>query len=81
MTTAVDVMHPGDICIGQSQSLLIATRLMRDLEVAALPVCGDDDRLHGIITDRDVVVKCIAEGHDPSVITAYELAQRQARVR
>jgi len=81
MITAVGVMHPGDICIGQSQSLLVAIRLMRDLEVGALPVCGDDDRLHGIITDRDIVVKCIAEGHDPSVITAQELAQRQARVR
>jgi CBS domain-containing protein len=37
---------------------------MRDLEVGSLPVCGDDDRLHGIITDRDVVVKCTAEGYD-----------------
>jgi len=67
MTTAVDVMHTGDFCIGQSQSLLVATRLMRDLEVGTPAVCGDDDRLHGIITDRGIVVKCIAEGHDPSV--------------
>jgi len=81
MTTAVDAMHPGGICIGQSQSLLVATRLMRDLEVGALPVCGDDDRLHGIITDRDIVVKYIAEGDDQFVITAQELAQRKARVR
>ncbi len=53
MTTAVDAMHTGDICIGQSQSLLVAIRLMRDREVGALPVWGDDDRLHGIITDLD----------------------------
>jgi len=54
---------------------------MRDLEVGTPAVCGDDDRLDGIITDRDIVVQCSAEGHDPSVITAQELAQRQARVR
>jgi len=44
---------------------------MRDLEVGTPAACGDDDRLHGIIT-RDIVVKCIAEGHDPSVITAQD---------
>jgi CBS domain-containing protein len=75
MTTAKQIMHAGATCIGQNQSLLDAARLMRDLDVGALPVCGDDDRLHGIITDRDIVVKCIAEGSDPSVVTAEELAQ------
>lgn len=69
MTRAVDAMHPGDICIGQSQSLLVATRLMPISKSVRCRSAGDDDRLHGIITDRDSVVKCIAEGHDPSVIT------------
>jgi CBS domain-containing protein len=75
MTSAKDIMHPGATCIGQHQSLADAARLMRDLDVGALPICGDDDRLHGIITDRDIVLKCIAEGKDPSVMTAEELAQ------
>jgi CBS domain-containing protein len=48
---------------------------MRDLDVGALPVCGDDDRLHGIITDRDIVIKCIAAGRDPANVTAGDLAQ------
>ncbi|MGH3388178.1 MAG: CBS domain-containing protein, partial [Actinomadura sp.] len=39
------------------------------------PICGDDDRLHGIITDRDIVLKCVAEGLDPSTVTASSLAQ------
>jgi CBS domain-containing protein len=38
-------------------------------------ICGDDDRLHGMITDRDIVVKCLAAGDDPSAVTAGELAQ------
>lgn len=48
---------------------------MRELGVGALPICGDDDRLHGMITDRDIVVKCVAAGHDPNTTTAGELAQ------
>jgi CBS domain-containing protein len=48
---------------------------MRDLGVGALPICGDDDRLHGMITDRDIVIKCIASGRDPNTVTAGEPAQ------
>ena len=75
MTTAKDIMHPGTQCIGQRQTLAEAARMMRDLEVGALPICGEDDRLHGIITDRDIVIKCLAEGGDPATMTAEELAQ------
>jgi CBS domain-containing protein len=48
---------------------------MRDLHVGALPICGADDRLHGIITDRDIVVRCIAEGGNPTTVTAQQLTQ------
>ena len=48
---------------------------MRDLGVGALPICGDDDRLHGMITDRDIVIKAIAAGLDFHTGTAGELAQ------
>lgn len=75
MTTARDIMHTGAECIGEHESLLHAAQRMRDLDVGALPICGDDDRLHGIITDRDIVIKCIASGADPATITAGELAQ------
>src|SRR5690606_11199187 len=43
----------------------------------SLPICGSDDRLHGIITDRDIVVKCIATGGDPRTTTAMQLAQEK----
>ena len=75
MTTARDIMHSGAECIGEHDTLDSAARRMRDLGVGALPICGDDDRLHGIITDRDIVLKCIAEGHDPAKTTANSLAQ------
>jgi CBS domain-containing protein len=75
MTRARDIMH-GDVqCIGEHDTLDAAARMMRDLNVGALPICGDDDRLRGIITDRDIVVKCIAENCDPRGMTADRLAQ------
>jgi CBS domain-containing protein len=75
MTTARDIMHAGAECIGEHESLQHAAQLMRDLDVGSLPICGDDDRLHGIITDRDIVTKCLAQGGDPALTTAGDLAQ------
>ncbi len=75
MTTARDIMHTGAECIGENETLDMAARKMRDLDVGALPICGEDQKLHGIITDRDIVIKCIAEGKDPKRCRAGELAQ------
>jgi CBS domain-containing protein len=75
MTTARDIMHAGAECIGEHETLAQAARRMRDLDVGALPVCGDDDRLHGIITDRDIVIRCVAVGDNPESVTAGDLAR------
>ncbi|MBL7498909.1 CBS domain-containing protein [Frankia nepalensis] len=75
MTTAREIMHSDATCIGASETLLDAARRMRDLGVGALPICGDDDRLQGIITDRDIVVRCLAAGGDPATTPASQLAQ------
>jgi len=75
MTTARDIMHPGADCIDENETLEQTAVRMRDLHVGALPICGSDDRLHGIITDRDIVVRCIAQGGDPRTATAGDLAQ------
>jgi CBS domain-containing protein len=75
MTTARGIMHVGATCVGEHETLAVAAQHMRDLGVGPLPICGDDDRLHGIITDRDIVIKCVAAGRDPGAVTAGELAQ------
>lgn len=75
MGTAREIMHLGVECIGQDETLAAAAAKMRDLHVGALPICGTDDRLRGIITDRDIVVRCVAEGRDPQTTTAKDLAQ------
>lgn len=75
MTTARDIMHSGATCVGEHDTLSSAAQHMRELGVGALPICGDDDRLHGMLTDRDIVVKGIAAGLDPATTTVGELAQ------
>src|SRR5688500_4492762 len=75
MTTARDLMTPGAECVGENESLADAARKMRDLNVGALPICGSDNRLKGMLTDRDIVVKCVADGGDPNKTTAGAFAQ------
>ena len=75
MTTAREIMHVGAECIGEHETLAQAARRMRDLDVGALPVCGDDDQLTGIITDRDIVIRCVATGGNPQTVTAGDLVQ------
>jgi len=76
MTTARDIMHAGVTCIGEDETLQYAAQQMCDLGVGSLPICGDgDERLLGMITDRDIVTKCVADGADPARVTAGDLAQ------
>lgn len=75
MATAKDIMHPGAQWIYREETLDRAAELMRQLDVGALPVSDQNERLCGIITDRDIVVKCLAEGRDPKTTTAGDLAQ------
>jgi CBS domain-containing protein len=75
MTTARDIMHPGCECLGVNETLTTAARRMAEMNVGALPVCGEDNRLKGIITDRDIVVKTIAKGRNPDQVRAGELVE------
>ncbi|WP_430647405.1 CBS domain-containing protein [Agromyces sp. GXS1127] len=75
MPVARDLMTPDPTCVKEDQTLVEAARMLRDLDVGAMPICGNDDRLKGMLTDRDIVVKCIADGGDPKAVTAGELAE------
>ena len=75
MTTARDIMSPGAECIGENDTVLDAALRMAELDVGALPICGEDNRLKGMLTDRDIVVKVLAAGKDPSQTRAGELAE------
>lgn len=75
MVMAREIMHPGADCVPENETLHRAAQMMRDKQVGSLPICGTDNKLKGILTDRDIVVKCIASGKDPVTVTAGELAQ------
>jgi CBS domain-containing protein len=74
-STAREIMTGGVECVGENQSVLDAAKKMDDLGVGALPICGEDNRLKGMITDRDIVVKVLAQGKDPAATKAGELGQ------
>ena len=78
MTTAREIMTPDVTCVGENESLADAARKLRDLDVGALPICGEDNRLKGVLTDRDIVIRCVAEGGDPSSTAAGSFSQGEA---
>ena len=61
--------------VREDETVLDAARRMQQLGVGSLPICGSDERLKGMLTDRDIVVKVLAEGQDPSSTAAGQLAQ------
>ncbi|MGY0066655.1 CBS domain-containing protein [Streptomyces sp. QTS137] len=79
MTTAGDIMHRGAQWIPAHETVDRAAQLMRELNVGALPISDENERLCGILTDRDIVVGCVATGHDPARVTAGEMAKGTPR--
>jgi CBS domain-containing protein len=77
MTTARDIMTPGAECADEDASVQSAAERMTALGVGALPICGKDDRLKGMLTDRDIVVKVLGQGKDPARTRNGSLAQQE----
>ena len=73
--TAREVMTGGAECIGENDTILDAAKRLAELDVGAMPICGEDDRLKGMLSDRDIVVKVLAEGRDPASTRAGELGE------
>lgn len=64
MPTVSEIMSTDVQVIGPQETLRSAARLMQELDVGALPVC-DGERLLGMLTDRDITVRGVAEGLKP----------------
>ncbi len=65
------IMTPGVRCVPPTASLVEAAGVMRELDVGSVPIC-DQDRLAGMLTDRDIIVRAIAEGRDPRRTTVRD---------
>lgn len=62
-------------CVSPDTSLSEAARKMRDLDVGPMPVC-EGEQVVGILTDRDIAIRAVAEGLDPNSTTAGEIMTR-----
>jgi len=69
--TLKDVMTPDVEVISPEATLQQAAAKMRRLNIGPLPVC-DGDQLVGMLTDRDITVRAVAEGCDPTATTVRE---------
>src|SRR3989442_1506665 len=63
-------------CVKPTDTIAHAAKRMRDLDVGALPVCGENDRLVGMITDRDITVRGTAACCEPVTTTVADLMTR-----
>ncbi|GHJ38325.1 CBS domain-containing protein [Streptomyces sp. TS71-3] len=79
MTTAGEIMHRGAEFIPATESLDRAAQMMRNMNVGSLPISDANERMCGMLTDRDIVVGCVARGQDPSTTTAGDMAQGTPR--
>ena len=74
MTTARDIMTSGADVLQTSTSVLDAAKMMATEDYGAMPIC-DGEKLQGMITDRDIVVKVLAAGMDPATTKVIDLVQ------
>ena len=71
-----DIMSSRVVCIGQDEPVSAAAKLLKRSNVGALPVCDTGRRLRGIVTDRDIVTRCIALDADPTETRVAEIMSR-----
>lgn len=62
---ARDLMTHGVECVRPEEKLRDVAVKMRDMDVGSFPVC-EGGRLTGMVTDRDIAIRCVANGADPS---------------
>lgn len=74
MNTAREIMTGGVECADVNDTVSEVAQKMRDLQIGALPICGEDKRLKGVITDRDIVVNCVADGVDTTQVRVADYA-------
>lgn len=68
-----DVMSSPVIRIHPEESVAVAARMLERSNIGALPVCGSDGRMCGMLTDRDIVTRCLAAGRSPTATSVREV--------
>jgi len=78
MTTAREIMTQSAECVRTDETAADASRTMTRLGVGALPICGQDNKVKGVVTDRDLVTKVVGKGRDAGTFPAGDLGQQEA---
>ena len=71
-----EMMNTNIISVAPEDTVTVAARLLERHNIGALPVCSDDGRLRGIVTDRDIVLRCVAAESDPETTKVREIMTR-----
>ncbi|MBR7081245.1 MAG: CBS domain-containing protein [Oscillospiraceae bacterium] len=71
-----DVMSTRVISASPEEPVSFVSRLLSRSNVGALPVCTSDGKLKGMVTDRDIVLRCVAAGSDPETTAVNEIMSR-----
>ena len=75
--TVKDLMSGLVIRIHDKENVSVAARTLTHYNIGAMPVCGSDGRLCGVVTDRDIVTRCMAQGRDPEKTTVRQIMTPQ----
>lgn len=60
-----DIMTRQVVRVDPEEAVAVAARMLSRYNVGALPVCGEDGQIQGMVTDRDIVLRCVAADRDP----------------
>lgn len=71
-----DIMSNKVVSIEQNEPVSAAARLLKRCNIGSLPVCDEKGRLRGMLTDRDIVTRCVAAGSDPQDVKVSEIMSR-----
>ena len=71
-----ELMNPCVVTVEPTASAALAARLLSRHNVGSLPVCGEDGRLRGMVTDRDIVLRCVAAEDDPAQTLVRDIMTR-----
>jgi CBS domain-containing protein len=77
MTTAREIMTDDARFLKADHTVLEAAKELAQADIGALPICDSDGHLTGMVTDRDLVVKVLADGRDPASTKLSDLADQQ----
>lgn len=72
-----DVMTKDVVCVQPDETVAVASRLMERHNLGVLAVCNQEGKLKGMLTDRDIVLRCVAADEDPAELKVKQVMTRR----